>query len=641
MKKNTVKLFILALALGSGIIATAQDSKKKERAFRTDERVIKELSLKYSAKFAAQKAEAVKLAKENNWPLEIKKEDGTFSQLVAVDGEGNPLYLTSYNVGSAVTSKVTPLQPGGSTGLDLTGKFDDGTIMEIGMWDGQYPRLDHQEYTGRISGIDGAPTSPADHPSHVLGTMLAAGVDPMAKGMANEAKGKVANFANDFDEMLTADVILSNHSYGLGEVSSSLVGKYLNDYTRPVDDITFNLPYYQPVFAAGNDGDGVNYDRLTDRSIAKNGITVAAIYELDYITTTVPQIAEFSSFGPPDDNRIKPDISAKGVDVYSTLSGSSTSYGILQGTSMACPGVTGALALIQQYYAELHTPAGMPAELASKTFMLSSTLRALVAHCATEAGSNPGPDPKFGWGVLNAEKMADVITKEGEESLLLENILTPGQVYEIEVEAIAGQPLVATLAWTDPAPADGGPNSVINNPVVNNLDIRVIKGTTTNFPWKLGANDSSPAVKGDNNIDNIEKVEIANASGTYTIRVSHKGTTLLNPIPVFPGEPEPPAQQVYSLVVTGINATLGNEDFTKEGFSVWPNPAKGLLNISMVSAIENSAVATIYDMQGRIVLTSKITDMDTELNIENLTSGMYIVNIANGNKNEVKKFIVK
>ncbi|PZR18978.1 MAG: hypothetical protein DI539_15665 [Flavobacterium psychrophilum] len=636
MKKNTVKLFILALALGSGLVATAQDGKRKERAFARNEKAIKELSQKYSAQFAAQKAEALRMAEIKNWPLELKAENGSVSPLVGIDPDGNPVYLSSYNIGAALTTRTNTLQPGGSTGLNLTGKFGENDFMEVGMWDGNYPLLSHQEYVGKISPIEGAPVLPADHPSHVLGTMIARGINEDARGMAYEAIAKVADFNNDFSEMTDAGIVLSNHSYGIGQPTTSIMGKYLSDYTLPVDEITFNIPYYQPVFAAGNDGNGSAYDRMTDRSLAKNGISVAAIYELNYVTTTVPQISNFSSFGPSDDNRIKPDISAKGVDVFSCLKSANDAYGPMDGTSMACPGVTGALTLIQQHYANLHTPEGS----LEKTFMLSSTLRALVAHCATEAGV-VGPDPIYGWGVLNAEKMANTISDEGTTSMLLENILTPGQVYEIEVEALGGQPLVATLAWTDPAPTNPGAGTIVNNPLVNNLDIRVIKGSTTSMPWKLGTTASSAPVKGDNNVDTIEKVEVANATGTYTIRVSHKGSTLLNPTPVWPGEPTPPAQQVYSLVITGIDAVLDNKDFSKDNFTLWPNPAKSVLNISLPVAVENGANVVVYDMQGRLVKKVAITGTDTQVDINGLSAGIYVASLTNGNKTEVKKFIVE
>lgn len=640
MKKNTVKLFVLALTLGGGLIATAQNRKLEPQVFKTNEAALNVLSEKYSAKYEKDLKEALRLAEINNWPLEVRTKEGGYKKLTAVDASGNAIYTETYNVGSAITSRVNELHPGGSSGLDLTGKFDDGSTMELGIWDGEYPLLSHQEFTTgtiRFTSGDGPSTPNAAHPTHVLGTMIASGVNPQAQGMAYEATGKAFNFDQDFAEMAAnaASLILSNHSYGIPQLQR---GVY-TDYAQQVDEVTFFAPHYQPVIAAGNEGNGVSYNRMGDRGISKNAVTVAAIYEMDHVTTTVPTISDFSSFGPTSDNRIKPDISAKGVAVFSSLNDSPTAYGSMQGTSMACPGVTGAFALIQQYYAETHTPA----EADAKTFMLSSTLRALMAHTALEAGDNPGPDAKFGWGVLDARKMADVITNDGVTSKILEVTLYPGQEHVYEVEAIAGQQLVATLAWTDPAP-DMPSSGIDSTPQVNDLDIKVMKGDTPNYPWRLGATPSAAAVKGENSKDNIEKVEIANASGTYTVRITHKGTTLLNPPPPPSfDDPNPVTQplQVYSLILTGIDATLDSKDFTKESFSVWPNPAQGYLNISMVSAIEEGAKATIYDVQGRVVLQNAISATDTELNIGSLSPGVYMVNVVNGKTNSTKKFIVK
>ncbi|MFD2603090.1 S8 family serine peptidase [Flavobacterium suzhouense] len=645
MKKNTVKLFVLALALGGGLIATAQNRKLESEDFKPNQAALKGLSEKYRARYEKELAEALRLAEVNNWPVEEHTKEGGYRKLTAVDASGNPVYTETYNAGSAITSRVNELHPGGSSNLGLTGKFEDGTYMQLGIWDGEYPLLNHQEFLSpdgqRFESGDGPPSASAAHPTHVLGTMIATGVNPQAQGMAYEATGKVFNFNLDFAEMAAnaATLILSNHSYGIPELQR---GVY-TDYAKEVDEIMFFSRRYQPVIAAGNEGNGVSYNRMGDRGIAKNAVTVAAIYELDHVTTTVPAISDFSSFGPTSDNRIKPDISAKGVAVFSSLNSSSSAYGNLQGTSMACPGVTGAFALIQQYYAEKHTPEGMGPGIENKAFMLSSSLRALMAHTALEAGDNPGPDAKFGWGVLDARKMADVITNEGVSSAIIQLTLRPGEEHTYEVQALGGEPLIATLAWTDPAPVM--PSSGIDStPQVNDLDIKIEKGTSEFFPWKLGATPSSPAIKGDNSKDNIEKVEVENASGTYTIRISHKGNTLVNPAPPPSfDDPNPVTEplQIYSLVITGFDATLANEEFVQETFSVWPNPAQGHLNISMASDVEVGAKATIYDIQGRVVLKSAISSANTELNIENLSSGIYMVNVENGKTNTTKKFIVK
>lgn len=105
------------------------------------------------------------------------------------------------------------------------------------------------------------------------------------------------------------------------------------------------------------------------------------------------EITGFSSFGPADDGRIKPDIVAPGQAVFSTSAASPNDYEVLSGTSMSAPAVTGTLAILQELYKNLN----------GGSYMKSATLKALAIHTAREAGPNEGPDYMFGWGLLDAE----------------------------------------------------------------------------------------------------------------------------------------------------------------------------------------------------------------------------------------------
>jgi hypothetical protein len=100
----------------------------------------------------------------------------------------------------------------------------------------------------------------------------------------------------------------------------------------------------------------------------------------------------------------------------------------------------------------------------------------------------------------------------------------------------SGNPLKVTICWTDPA-GSANAETNLNNPaikLVNDLDLRLIAPNgTTNFPYVLKPDltNQSPSVRasaattGDNSRDNVEQVYIASpASGTYTAKVTHKGT---------------------------------------------------------------------------------------------------------------------
>lgn len=633
-----MKLFVLALVLGGSVSAFSQVRFAKAEVKPEESRRLQELSTELKKNYEIKYAEAVRLAELNNWPLVIKGENDKVSTLTKVEN-GVPYYTSADNVGSAITSRTNHLQPGGSLALNLTGEFSAEEPMVVGVWDGGYPRATHNDLTGRTSqGDNGGEVN--FHPTHVTGTIIGSGASKAAaKGMAPKAYTTNYTYASDGGEMADFALfgyVLSNHSYGIDQTQfpeeylQQYRGTY-DSYSREVDQIMFDAPYYQPVFAAGNDGDGVSYDRLTDRSVSKNGIAVAAVYEVDdYADETSVLITGFSSFGPTNDKRIKPDISTKGINVNSCSNSSNTAHEDSQGTSMACPGITGTLTLLQQYYSILH-----PSTTGTRNFMKSATVRALVAHSADEAGLAPGPDPVYGWGLMNAKRAAEILAADSQNTSadIRELVLTPGQTYTFDVNASGTEPLIVTMAWTDPAApeANNGSSAVT---LINNLDVKVIKGATTYYPWKLDSSGEFAINTADNNVDNIEKIEVPNATGAYTITVKHKKTTLVNP--------NGDAQQEYSLILSGITGVpAGLEDINDKMFSVWPNPANDVLNISFANGVEQGASATIYDVQGRLVRNTQLMGTDNVIGVQDLAKGLYIVSVTNGGKTEVEKVIIK
>jgi len=317
-------------------------------------------------------------------------------------------------------------------------------------------------------------------------------------------------------------------------------GAYITD-SRDWDNLLFNAPYYLMVVAAGNDGNtnyngaplagNSAYDKLTGHATSKNNLVVANANDANVDANgnlISVSINSSSSEGPTDDYRIKPDITGNGTSVYSTYETSNTAYGTITGTSMASPNVAGSLLLLQQHYNNLNSE-----------FMRSATLKGLVLHTADDAGS-AGPDAIFGWGLLNAKKAAETISANGNGSIIQELTLTSGQTYQFTVDSDGANELRASICWTDrPGTATTQTNS--NTPVlVNDLDLRITKGSTTYLPWKLTGITTNG--KADNNVDPFERVEVSGASGAYTVTVSHKGSLT-------------GGSQNYSLIITGVSAT--------------------------------------------------------------------------------------
>ncbi|WP_445714568.1 S8 family serine peptidase [Flavobacterium sp.] len=519
---------------------------------------IKELEVSYKKKEEAEKKAAYEAAKINGWPVIIEKEDGTFQELMKLTPDGYPVYYSTNNVAAARSTRTNFLNTGGGLGLSL-----DGQNMVARVWDGGTARRTHNGFSGRVTTVDDiSGTSYSSHATHVTGTILALPWDLTSanvKGMATQATARTFNWDNDESEALSEvleGMTISNHSYGvpIGSGTSVLPAWYIGAYTvsaRNWDEITYLAPYYLPVMSAGNDGLNNNnsnpifigFDKLTGNKTSKNTLIVANAQDANIATDgslISVSINSGSSQGPTDDRRIKPDITGNGTGVTSVISTNNTATDTYSGTSMSSPNVAGTLLLLQQHYKNL-----------TNSFMKSATLRGLACHTADDSGA-VGPDPRFGWGLLNAKKAVETISENGISSWISENKLLQGETFTMTITSEGGvnNPLIASITWTDlPGTANNGTLGDNNStPVlVNDLDIRIIKdGITTFYPWRLQSNPSSLAVRdGDNFVDNIEVIKIDNPiAGDYVISVTHKGTLVTG-------------FQNFSLIVTGIKSSFG------------------------------------------------------------------------------------
>ena len=496
--------------------------------------------------------------------------------------DGSAAIKVTHNIESAQTVGAQKLWPGGSSGFNLT-----GTNVLMAQWDGGDVLTNHQEFTNgsRVYLLDG-PSGQGiqDHPTHVAGTMTAYGVNGTAIGFANRARLTESYFGLDLAEMPQVAANLkvreSNHSYGYSAGWSGLVnvggtlyylwigdpaisssqswifGFYDGVAARTNDLIIYKGQTYLPVFSAGNangyppppsqpvlhveyingsyyystavrQANGTNgFDTLTAYAVSKNDLVVGAVNANTngYSGTNTTAIGYFSSMGPTADGRIKPDVVADGVNVYSLLSTSNSAYGTMSGTSMSAPAVTGSLGLLTSLYNQLYGTNNPP---------LASTLRGIMIHTADQLGTNFGPSYIYGWGLIDPVAAARLVTTNfasGSLANIKEVRLNSGDRISFPVKLTNSTPFRATIAWTDPP---GTPTTPALNPtnhmLVNDLDLRVISPTgTTNFPYILNpAQPDLAATTGDNSLDNVEQVYIpAPTTGTYTVQVTHKGSLL-------------------------------------------------------------------------------------------------------------------
>ncbi|MEX0719754.1 MAG: S8 family peptidase [Balneolaceae bacterium] len=484
-----------------------------------------------------------------------------------------PLFYQTSNLEAAEAVSNSKIWNGGIAGLDLSGS---GEV--IGFWDKDKPRLDHQEFSERVTFEDTAAGTINNHATQMVGTMAAEGKDPAAKGMVFAANVEAYNWDNDAAEMATAaagDLKLSAHPYtnsagwvydylddgkwmwySLAEYDSTKAYQfgYYDHQALEWDSIAYLAPDYLIVKAAGNqrgagpddqpvehwelkdsdgefvlfdtmavrpvNGGGTGFETLTSASLSKNVLVVGAVKSTtgDFSDLTSIEALNGSGFGPTDDGRIKPDIVAPADGLYTTISSSPTSYGNSSGTSAATSVVTGSAALIAEHYQNIF----------SETFS-SAGMKALLSHTVDDIG-NPGPDYKHGWGMLNTERAARFLSAyQADDSMvsLTETTLSENGTISLTYQNTNNLPLKITIAWTDPA---GTIPETANDPediiLVNDLDLKVTDFNSEVFePWVLDRElPDQNATTGSNSADNIEQVWIENpVKSNYEIGISHKG----------------------------------------------------------------------------------------------------------------------
>jgi len=491
-------------------------------------------------------------AKELNVPLRVDGPGQNVSELYDFRGD-EPIYRKTLNVNAAISSGVNSL---GTAPYGL-----DGSGIRVGIWDEARVRSTHQELAGRVTVMDPSTNkTDSDHATHVGGTIGATGVVTNAKGMAPKVSINSYDWSSDYTEMTSvgaalatdsSKIPLSNHSYGYGATANDM-GVY-NSEPSNTDALATSLPYYLIFWAAGND-QGVltslgGYQTITYDALAKNIMTVGAVQDAvsgGQRSLSNASMTYFSSWGPCDDGRIKPDVVANGWDLYSSSSSSDTSYISKSGTSQATPSAVGSAALLQQLYAR---------EFSGQR-MRASTLKALIIHTADDLG-NPGPDYQYGWGLIHVKAAADVVLAhkadpnrpkliEGALSRTVSGVKTYTNNYTFVWDGVS--PIRATLAWTDPAGSAQTMTDSRTPNLVRNLDLKVISPNgTTNLPYVMPfvgtwtqASMSLPAIRGKNNVDNVEQISLESPiAGTYTVSV------------VLDGILSRGVSQAYSLIITG------------------------------------------------------------------------------------------
>ncbi|WP_350289402.1 S8 family serine peptidase [uncultured Croceitalea sp.] len=541
-----IQMLLLAAMLSSSIVFAQSKTQRDAITASYNKDKLKTLIASFEADFKLSLKRKALLLKSADFHFATKSKDGTITKFSDFGTDGTPLFYATYNTPSSKVYRAHTLYTGGLLDLGL-----DGLDMQVGVWDAGIALTTHQEFDNRAVNADSNGGELGSHATMVTGAMISSGVKQNAKGVAYRATALSHDWTRDKIEVAEAasnGLLLSNHSYGIN--SSRVPDWYFGSYIKVSQDwdkIMYNAPYYLMVVAAGNSQNKQDnstpsfgktqdgFDLLLGFTTAKNGLVIAGA---DVKIGGEGELKEasvsgYSSFGPIDDSRIKPDLAGDGTSIYSTYSSNNQSYNSAMGTSMAAPGVTGSLLLLQEYYGELNGG-----------YMRAATLKGLALHTADDV-KEAGPDYKMGWGVLNAKRAAEVLRNREYATIVSEESLINGQSISMTVKANGIEPLKASISWTDPEGQFINQGDLNNTTaaLVNDLDIRITKKGSSYFPWKMSAaNADAKASKGDNQVDPFERIDIYDAEGEYTITITHKGA-LANGL------------QDFSLIVSGITLT--------------------------------------------------------------------------------------
>ena len=406
------------------------------------------------------------------------------------------------------------------------------------------------------------------HGTHVSGSVLGSGKalsNGLYKGIAHDAKlviqsvmdewGTLAGLPEDLNELFleayTNDARIHSDSWG-----ASVDGAYTVD-SRAADEFLWNHQDMLILFAASNDGadslptgnpDGVvDEDSLGAPGTAKNVMTVGAAENArtnggystrtygiwgypvaplsnDLISSsfdgTNQGMAAFSSRGPCDDGRTKPDIVAPGTDIISCRSrkiiGSpawgavdgTTNYMYSGGTSMATPLTAGAAGLVRQYLVERRGITN-PAGALIKAMMLNGA-RTLSPGQYGEGAWREIPDQARpnnveGWGHVNLGETLQ--PPAGRTNALHTGQVATGQTNTYTFISTHTNTLSVVLAWYD-YPGELAAAVAL----VNDLDLRVIT--------PQGQEHVGNGVPGGDRLNNVEGLDVFPLTpGTTVVQV--------------------------------------------------------------------------------------------------------------------------
>jgi subtilisin family serine protease len=462
----------------------------------------------------------------------------TLTQQLGYDGRGVAVAVADSGLNNGDALSMHP---------DLAGRVD--AFLFYGRLTDAADEHSHGTHVSGIIAGNGA-TGETDENGALYGLGVASGAHIVVQRIFDGAGGfePPPTF-----ETLTRDAVRAGAVIGSNSWGDDTQGRYdlsaaeFDALVRDADALALGDQPYILEFSAGNAGPGPQ--TIGSPAVAKNVIATGASQNdrLDFfIYADGPEaMADFSSRGPCEDGRIKPDLVAPGTWIASLQSESATdenswapispNYQYQGGTSQAGPHASGAAAVFVQFYRQTRTNA-IPSPALVKAALINS------AHdLDNDIETDPTPNMDEGWGRIDLPELID--SNRAYEFLDQTSTLATGETYERRVVVASRElPLKITMAYSD---VPGFPGAI--PALVNNLDLEVIGPDGSVYHGnQFEAGESVANVAAFDTVNNVEAVHLNQpAPGEYLLRIRARN------VAEDARRDTGPVDQDFALVISG------------------------------------------------------------------------------------------